>query len=172
MYKIIGADGKEYGPISAEQVRQWIQEGRVNAQTKVLPEGSPIWRTVGEIPELLALLSTPTPPPSAMAPAPISMPQVEAQSTTNPLAISGMILGILSLLFSCCCYGLPWNLAGIICSTIALSQIKANPNQLGRGTAIAGLILSILGIAIAVTLAILLAITGLMRNWQKNWNFS
>ena len=170
MYKIIGADGKEYGPISAEQVRQWIQEGRLNAQTKVLPEGSPIWRTVGEIPELLAMLPPP-PPPTPMAPAPISMPQVEAHTTTNPLAISGMILGILSLLFSCCCYGLPWNLAGIICSTIALSQIKTNPNQQGRGMAIAGLILSILGIAIAVTLAILVATTGVMRNWQKNWNF-
>ena len=28
MYKIIGADGKEYGPISAEQLRQWLNEDR------------------------------------------------------------------------------------------------------------------------------------------------
>ena len=35
MYKIIGADLKEYGPVSVEQLRQWISEGRVNAQTKV-----------------------------------------------------------------------------------------------------------------------------------------
>ena len=27
MYKIIGADGKEYGPISLEVLRQWIAEG-------------------------------------------------------------------------------------------------------------------------------------------------
>jgi len=40
MYKIIGADGKEYGPIPAEQLREWIAEGRANAQTKVLPEGA------------------------------------------------------------------------------------------------------------------------------------
>ncbi len=38
MYKIIGADGKEYGPVTSEQVRQWITEGRANAQTKVQPE--------------------------------------------------------------------------------------------------------------------------------------
>ena len=29
MYKIIGQDGKEYGPITAEQLRQWISENRV-----------------------------------------------------------------------------------------------------------------------------------------------
>ena len=33
MYKIIGANQTEYGPVSAEQIRQWIAEGRVNAQT-------------------------------------------------------------------------------------------------------------------------------------------
>jgi hypothetical protein len=49
MYKIIGADGKEYGPVSAEQLRQWQAEGRVNAQTKVQAEGSADWKTVAEI---------------------------------------------------------------------------------------------------------------------------
>ena len=39
MYKIIGADGKEYGPIAADALKKWIAEGRVNAQTKILPEG-------------------------------------------------------------------------------------------------------------------------------------
>ena len=33
MYRIIGGDGREYGPISLDQMRQWIAEGRVNAQT-------------------------------------------------------------------------------------------------------------------------------------------
>ena len=31
-YTIIGGDTKEYGPISADDVRQWISEGRLNAQ--------------------------------------------------------------------------------------------------------------------------------------------
>ena len=51
MYKIIGADQKEYGPVSAEQLRQWINEGRVNAQTRVLPEGTTEWKTLAELPE-------------------------------------------------------------------------------------------------------------------------
>ena len=48
-YKMIGADQKEYGPVSAEQLRQWINEGRLNAQTQVLPEGATEWKALGEV---------------------------------------------------------------------------------------------------------------------------
>ena len=51
MYKIIGADGKEYGPVTAEQLRQWIQEGRANAQTRAQAEGSADWKSLAEFPE-------------------------------------------------------------------------------------------------------------------------
>ena len=33
MYKIIGSDQKVYGPVTAEQLRQWLAEGRVNPST-------------------------------------------------------------------------------------------------------------------------------------------
>jgi hypothetical protein len=59
MYRIIGADGKEYGPISAEQLRQWIAEGRVNAQTRVLAEGATEWKTIAETPEFAAAVPSP-----------------------------------------------------------------------------------------------------------------
>ena len=51
MYRIIGTDGKEYGPISAEQLRAWITEGRVNGQTRILVEGTLEWKTVADLPE-------------------------------------------------------------------------------------------------------------------------
>jgi hypothetical protein len=70
MYKIIGADGKEYGPITSEQLRQWIAEGRVNAQTKILAEGTTEWRAVSEFPEFAAA-SPGTPPPPSGTPGPI-----------------------------------------------------------------------------------------------------
>jgi hypothetical protein len=52
MYTIIGGDGKEYGPVSAEQVRSWISGGRANRQTRIRAEGTLEWKTVGEFPEL------------------------------------------------------------------------------------------------------------------------
>lgn len=66
MYKIIGADGKEYGPVSAEVVREWIAAHRANAQTRAQAEGSPDWRPLGEFPEFAAALAAHAalPPPS------------------------------------------------------------------------------------------------------------
>ena len=64
-YKIIGGDGREYGPIAAEQVQQWVAEGRANAQTRVLAEGSTEWKPLGSYPELLPATS---PAPSVSPP--------------------------------------------------------------------------------------------------------
>src|SRR3989442_148035 len=56
MYKIIGADQREYGPVPVEQVRKWIAEGRANAQTKACSEGSSEWKTLAGFPEFADLL--------------------------------------------------------------------------------------------------------------------
>ena len=51
MYKILGSDGNEYGPISAEKIRQWILEGRVEKKTPVLPDGAEDWVFLSSLPE-------------------------------------------------------------------------------------------------------------------------
>ncbi|HSU53359.1 MAG TPA: DUF4339 domain-containing protein [Candidatus Dormibacteraeota bacterium] len=101
MYRIIGADGKEYGPISAEQVRQWMAEGRANAQTRVLLEGTSDWKTLGELPEFGGGASAAaTPPPTFGA-----MPNVmgasgaAAEMVTGP-AIGLIITGILNIVLA------------------------------------------------------------------------
>lgn len=65
MYKIIGADQKQYGPISGDQIRQWISEGRVNGQTVACAEGTSDWKPIAEFPEFgftAAPVSAATPP--------------------------------------------------------------------------------------------------------------
>src|SRR5687768_5827322 len=98
MYKIIGADQKEYGPVSADQMRQWIREGRVGAQTRVLPEGTTEWKTLGEIPELAAAL------PTTLAPSPAPTPgAASAAAQVKAPAIALIVtasLGIIYYLFS------------------------------------------------------------------------
>ena len=75
---------------------------------------------------------------------------------TNTFAVVGMSLGIFSLLMSCCCYGIPFNVLGLIFSILGLNQIKkSNPPQKGREMAIAGLILSIISLLVGVLLLIL-----------------
>src|SRR5262249_44254530 len=109
MYRIIGADGNQYGPISAEQLRQWIAEGRANAQTKVLAEGATDWKPLSEFPEFFPLASTlgTTPPPPLPTP---GIPPMQplggaygysgaADQVTGP-AIGLIITGALNILLA------------------------------------------------------------------------
>ncbi len=63
MYKIIGADGRVYGPVTTEQLRQWVREGRANGQTMVQVEGETDWKTVESIAEFRDFLMAPGMPP-------------------------------------------------------------------------------------------------------------
>jgi TM2 domain-containing membrane protein YozV len=62
MYTIIGSDGRPYGPVPPEQLRQWIAEGRVNAQTSTWTEGGGGWRPLGQFPEFAGQFPPPPPP--------------------------------------------------------------------------------------------------------------
>ena len=153
MYRIIGADGKEYGPISAEQLRQWIIEGRANSATHVLVEGAPEWKPLGSLPEFSLLFAA---KPPAAAPALFAPGTMPAQ-TTNAFATTGLILGIISLSAGlCCCYGLPFNITGLVFSLVALGQIRSQPEKYsGRGMAIAGVVLCLTSLALMFVLFIL-----------------
>jgi len=94
MYKITGADGKEYGPIPAEVVRQWLAEGRANAQTKVLLEGTTEWKPLSACPELSTVLPS-APPVFASQP----LPTTASLDQVNGPAIGLIITSILGFLF-------------------------------------------------------------------------
>src|SRR6266566_9699734 len=103
MYRIIGADGNQYGPISADQLRQWIAEGRANAQTKVLAEGTIDWKPLSEFPEFFPSTTAPGATPLPPSPAP-GIPTMQplglydypgaADQVTGP-AIGLMVVSIL-----------------------------------------------------------------------------
>jgi Domain of unknown function (DUF4190)/GYF domain 2 len=157
MYRILGADGKVYGPISAEQLRQWIAENRANAATYALPEGAPEWKPLGTIPEFSILFAA-KPPAVPLATDPPYAPKNTGFATT------GMILGIFSLTCGLCCYGFPSNVIGLIFSIIALIQIRTNPERYGgKGMAIAGLVLCLVSMALMVLLLIIAGIGSILE---------
>jgi Membrane domain of glycerophosphoryl diester phosphodiesterase/GYF domain 2 len=51
-YTIIGGDGKQYGPITGEDLRKWISEGRLNAQSLAKADSDAEFRTLATFPEL------------------------------------------------------------------------------------------------------------------------
>jgi len=142
MYKILGADKREYGPVSAEIVRKWIGQRRVISQTLLQAEGSSAWRVITDFPEFadaLAAQSAIPAVPSQPSPPPISsLPAIQHALQTSGLAIASLILGILGF-FSC---GISAVLGGIL-GFVSLGQIRRSNGRLsGSGLATAGLCVS------------------------------
>jgi hypothetical protein len=145
-YKIIGQDGKEYGPVTAEQLRSWIAEGRLERQTPVFVEGAKDWNFIGLLPEFAAGFEGNPPVIGPVRSGDSSGGQIRK---TNFFATAGLVCGILSVTLCCCCGGLPVNLLGLIFSIIALVQISERPEtENGRTLAIVGLALSIVSLLI------------------------
>jgi hypothetical protein len=160
MYRIIGADGRQYGPVSAEQLQQWIAEGRANAQTHTLAEDAAEWKPLGTVPEFAARFAPQTPPT-------ISPPIPGPVRKTNSNAMAGLIFGILA--FFCCWCKFLFGPLGIIFSLVGLSQINRHPEFYeGRSLAIAGLVLSILSLLLVVLLLMIALATD---NFHLNWGF-
>jgi len=57
MFNIIGADGSKYGPVTVDQLRQWIHEGRVNGRTQAQAAGATEWKPLADFPEFAELFS-------------------------------------------------------------------------------------------------------------------
>jgi hypothetical protein len=165
----VGRNGQQTGPFSIEQLKAMAANGELQPTDLVWKEGMAGWEPASTLP---GVFST--------APSAIDVPQTNpvplAQATVlppapgpggpkpNPLALTGMILGIVSIVLVCCCYGFPFNVAGIVCSILGMNQIKASGGtQPGMGMAQTGLWCSIASIAIGI----LLAIFGVAMNWQQ-----
>jgi hypothetical protein len=129
MYKIIGGDQKEYGPVTFEQLLQWIRDNRANAQTLVQKESGP-WVPLGSLPEFADALAQqqgappptpePLPQPGAAPPLPVSSgayaaapglggPERAREMVQGP-AMALLITGILCVIFAI--IGLVMNLMG------------------------------------------------------------
>ncbi len=163
-YRIVGADGRQYGPVSAAQIQQWIIEGRVDRRTPVIPQGAENWTYAGLVPEFAALFpagTPPSPPPAVIAP-------LARARKTSGFATAGLVCGILALV-NCCCYGFPFNILGLVFSGMALAQINRHPETYeGHALAVVGLVLSLVSILIYVCLLIWAIST---NNFHFNWNY-
>lgn len=54
-YKIIGADGREYGPATLDELREWAREGRVGRDTLVWSSQAGLWAAACRLVELADL---------------------------------------------------------------------------------------------------------------------
>ena len=76
MYRILGADGREYSAASADQLRDWIAQRRADGHTRVLPPNGTEWVTLAALPEFAGALAAAAATPGAPAkPPPLEDPE-------------------------------------------------------------------------------------------------
>lgn len=140
-YRLIGSDGIEYGPVTGDEVREWIREGRASARTMVRAEDNPAWRKLGELPEFAATIAQ----RAANAPSGNQRVPETPPPEQNKTARMGFILSVVSLL--CCC--VPLAPVGLIMSLIALVRINRGKDlPEGYRFALAGIIIAVVVIII------------------------
>lgn len=136
-------DGKRFGPVTDS----WII---TQIQTNLVPSGSLVWRQ--GMREWIAWEST-HPFSLHALPQPQTRHAERYEETTAPartsgLAVASMILSIVGLFLFY--FGFIADLLGLILGGIALKQIDATRGLQGRGMALAGLIIGVIGVALSI----------------------
>ena len=126
-YTIIGGDGKEYGPIAANDIRQWISEGRLSAQSLAKAESDAEFRPLEKFPEFGELFNQPA---SAVHPPTISgniahddFAREAALEKIKSPAIAMILLAIINIVLSL------WNAARLIFFPPNIGEVLAKYPQ-------------------------------------------
>jgi hypothetical protein len=119
MYKLIGGDQKEYGPVTADQLRQWFAEGRVDGNTLIRPEHGGTWKPFSSYPDFAGLF--PIAPPSLRAPGAPPLPPQNLPLHPAQKVPTYLVPAILSTL--CCCP--PFGIVAIVYASQVEGKLKA-----------------------------------------------
>ncbi len=136
MFMIIGGDGKEYGPVTVQQVRTWMEAGRANLDTKAKALGTDEWRRLGDYAEFAGPAA---PPPLLEGVAPAAAPggafsaPVGGGGFTAPLTVEPELAGIAARTIAALVNGFFYFLSMMPGSTVmARGLLEKNP-QLSKG---------------------------------------
>ncbi len=100
-YRIIGGDGREYGPSNLDELREWIVDGRVAPSTRVWESDDGQWLPAAQRPELRWDLPVPTAPPPLL-------PFAAAMPAPIPLRVAAFLFDIVAVGLAVWLVSLPW----------------------------------------------------------------
>jgi hypothetical protein len=122
-YTIIGGDQKPYSSVTADDLRKWITDGRLNAQSLAKEENDTEWRPLSAFPEfadVLAASSAPPPPFSSPVAAASGGRDAALQLVKGP-AIGLKVTAILGLVLVA---------AGLVMNIMTLGGFQIFPQQI------------------------------------------
>ena len=133
MFTLVGADQKEYGPVPAEVLKDWIAQGRANGQTRVRTEGG-AWQLLADFPEFAGALAAASPPPRLSNPrGQDPSPAADVVSSIIPYrnvpALVAYYLAVFSILP---CVGAVLGLTALILGLKGLRLAREQPDAKGR----------------------------------------
>ncbi|HEY1717852.1 MAG TPA: DUF4339 domain-containing protein [Verrucomicrobiae bacterium] len=127
-YTIIGGDGRQYGPISGNDLRKWISEGRLNAQSLAKEESDTEFRALSAFPEFADVFGAggqiPGAPPP-LSPSGSGSRETALQRVKAP-AVALMVASILNIILAL------WSLLQLIFSNPDLQQVNSELAQLNN----------------------------------------
>jgi hypothetical protein len=88
-YFLIGTDGRQHGPLSADDVRVWLEDGRASRYSRARRDTEPQWAALREMPEFESVTRPPyvgggSPGDSAEAPA--EPPRTVSGGSLDPIS--------------------------------------------------------------------------------------
>jgi hypothetical protein len=159
LYYFKAGDGREYGPISVEEIEDWKKQGRMNSESLVREENSDKWVSLGSVPELGSQSQPDQEAPAQQTQLP---PQQEIQYKEH----RGTMILVFGILGIACCF--PFGIAAWILGNADLKQMEAGiMDPTGQGLTKGGKICGIISVVLN-TLGILLSILVLLLEIAAN----
>jgi hypothetical protein len=166
MYKIIGADGNQYGPVSLIELQGWIRERRANGDTLAQGPGMTDWKPLREFPEFAQTLQEVAGMGLAPSMAAAATPVINVSEMVAGPAVGLIVVGALVVLSNL--FGLLSNLLGL---AMPVTQSTGDPNmdrviQMMSGTV--GVVFALIG----VLLGIATSVAGIQMRKLKSYSFA
>jgi len=148
--------GQQQGPVPLEHLKHWLTSGQLGPTELVWREGMSNWVAANQVPELQGFAPAMTGAAAAgfqqpqqpvgyaqtvnyQTPYSIQDPRIQSQVSQ---ARSAMICGIIGSF----CIGFILGIVAIILASQAFNSMKQNRSEEGKGMAVAGMVLGVLGV--------------------------
>ena len=126
-YTIIGGDKKPYSSVTADDIRRWIADGRLNAQSLAREENDTEWRPLSAFPEFADVFAASSAPPPLTAPvAGASEGQDAALQLVKGPAIGLKVTAILNIILAA------WSLVRMAIFPPRMEQFNSALQQLNN----------------------------------------